>query len=67
MRLKDLDNDQLDELRVEIVFKMAEAEGRSPSYSEIADAGETVAYQELEREYGDIEFVPEDFGHCGKE
>ena len=62
MKLKDLNDDQLDMLRMDIVFKRAEADGRSPSYSEIADAGETVSYQELEREYGDIEFVPGDFG-----
>ena len=35
--------------------------GESPSYGELADADRFVSDQELEAEFGNTEFVPDDF------
>ena len=35
--------------------------GESPSYGELADADRLVSDQELEAEFGNTEFVPDDF------
>lgn len=35
--------------------------GESPSYSELADADRLITDEELETEFGNTEFVPDDF------
>lgn len=61
MKLKDLNDDQRLELKQRILTDRLEAKGESPSYGEIDDADTLVTDQELEEEYGDTEFVADDF------
>ena len=61
MKLKDLNDDQRKQLKERILTDRMDAKGESPSYGELADADTLVTDEELEAEYGDTEFVPDDF------
>ena len=61
MKLKDLNGDQRLQLKQRILTDRMDAKGESPSYGELADADTLVTDEELEAEFGDTEFVPEDF------
>ena len=61
MKLKDLNDDQRLQLKQRILTDRMDAKGESPSYGELADADTLVTDEELEAEYGDTEFVPDDF------
>ena len=67
MKLSDLNEDQVSELKQRIVFERAEKEGRTPSYAELADAAKSVDERELEDEFGCTEFVSGDFVGCSRE
>lgn len=67
MKLSDLNEDQVSELKQRIVFERAEKEGRTPSYAELADAAKSVDERELEEEFGGTEFVSGDFVDCSRE
>jgi len=67
MKLSELNEDQISELKQRIVFERAEREGRTPSYAELADAAKSVGENELEEEFGCTEFVPGDFVDCNWE
>ena len=61
MKLKDLNEDQRLQLKQRILTDRMDAKGESPSYGELADADTLVTDEELEAEFGDTEFVPDDF------
>ena len=61
MKLKDLNDDQRLQLKQRILTDRMDAKGESPSYGELADADTLVTDEELEAEFGDMEFVPDDF------
>ena len=61
MRLCDLNEDQKHELKQAFLTRRMDEHGESPSYGELASAGSLVDDADLEKEYGDTEFVPEDF------
>ncbi len=61
MRLKDLSGDQKLQLKQDILTRRMDEKGESPSYCELADADDLVSDKELEDEFSDTEFVPEDF------
>ena len=61
MRLKDLSGDQKLQLKQDILTRRMDEKGESPSYGELADADDLVSDKELEDEFSDTEFVPEDF------
>ena len=61
MKLKDLNDDQRLELKQRILTDRLEAKGESASWGELDDADALVTDKDLEDEYGDTEFVPEDF------
>ena len=61
MKLKDLNGDQRLQLKQRILTDRMDAKGESPSYGELADADTLVTDEELEAEFGDTEFVPDDF------
>ena len=61
MKLKDLNDDQRLQLKQRILTDRMDAMGESPSYGELADADTLVTDEELEAEFGDTEFVPDDF------
>ena len=61
MKLKDLNDDQRLQLKQRILTDRMDAKGESPSYGELADADTLVTDEELEAEYGDTEFVSDDF------
>ena len=61
MKLKDLNDDQRLQLKQRILTDRMDAKGESPSYGELADADTLVTDEELEAEFGDTEFVPDDF------
>ena len=61
MKLKDLNDDQRLQLKQRILTDRMDAKGGSPSYGELADADTLVTDEELEAEFGDTEFVPDDF------
>ena len=61
MRLKDLNDDQRLQLKQRLLTDRMDAKGESPSYGELADADTLVTDEELEAEYGDTEFVADDF------
>lgn len=62
MRLKDLNDDQRLQLKQKIIDdRCFKEEDRSASYGELAAAAYIVTDEELEREFGDTDFVEEDF------
>ena len=61
MKLKDLNNDQRLQLKQELLRRRLEEKGEGISYGELADADTLVTDEELEAEFGDTEFVPDDF------
>ena len=61
MTLKDLTEDQKTELKQDILVKMMDALGESPSWDELSDADDLVNDGVLEEWYGDTEFSPDDF------
>ena len=61
MKLKDLNDDQRLQLKQRILTDRMDAKGESPSYGELADADTLVTDEELEAEFGDTEFVADDF------
>lgn len=61
MTLKELNGDQRLELKQRILSDRMAAKGESPSYGELDDADTLVTDKELEEEYGDTEFVADDF------
>ena len=61
MKLKDLNDDQRLQLKQDLLSRRMDEKGESPSYGELADADTLVTDEELEAEFGDTEFVPDDF------
>ena len=61
MKLKDLNEDQRLQLKQDLLSRRMDEKGESPSYGELADADTLVTDEELEAEFGDTEFVPDDF------
>lgn len=56
MKLCQLTSDMIEQLKQNLI-----AEDKDVSYGELAAACDTVSDEELEKRYGDTEFVPEDF------
>lgn len=61
MKLKDLNDDQRLQLKQDLLSRRMDEKGESPSYGELADADTLVTDEELEAEFSDTEFVPDDF------
>lgn len=61
MKLKDLNDDQRLQLKQDLLSRRMDEKGESPSYGELADADTLVTDEELEAEFGDTEFGPDDF------
>ena len=61
MKLKELNDDQRLQLKQELLRRRLEEKGEGISYGELADVDTLVTDEELEAEYGDTEFVPDDF------
>ena len=61
MKLKDLNDDQRLHLKQELLRRRLEEKGEGISYGELADADTLVTDEELEAEFSDTEFVPDDF------
>lgn len=61
MKLKELNSEQRLQLKQDILTRRMDEKGESPSYGELADADRLVSDQELEAEFGNTEFVPDDF------
>ena len=61
MTLKELNSEQRLQLKQDMLTRRMDEKGESPSYGELADADRLVSDQELEAEFGNTEFVPDDF------
>ena len=61
MKLKDLNDDQRLQLKQDLLSRRMDEKGEGISYDELADADTLVTDEELEAEFGDTEFVPDDF------
>ena len=61
MKLKDLNDDQRLQLKQDLLSRRMDEKGESPSYGELADADRLISDEELEAEFGDTEFVADDF------
>ena len=61
MKLKELNDDQRLQLKQELLRRRLEEKGEGVSYDELDNADSLVSDEELEAEYGDTEFVPDDF------
>ena len=61
MKLKDLNEEQMLLLKQDLLSRRMDEKGESPSYGELADADRLISDEELEAEFGDTEFVPDDF------
>ena len=61
MKLKDLNDDQRLQLKQGLLRRRLEEKGEGISYGELADVDTLVTDEELEAEFGDTEFVPDDF------
>ena len=64
MKVRELNREQLDELKVSYVFDQFEKKGECPAYSDIMNATK-IADEVIFEAYEDVEFVEEDF-FCGK-
>lgn len=62
MTVYDLNRDQLIEVKQRMLTERLDERGESPSWGELADADDIISDEEVFAEYGDTEFVPEDFG-----
>lgn len=49
------------QLKQDILTRRMDEKGESPSYGELADADRLITDEELEAEFGNTEFVPDDF------
>ncbi len=61
MKLKELNSEQRLQLKQDILTRRMDEKGESPSYGELADADRLITDEELEAEFGNTEFVPDDF------
>ena len=61
MTLKELNSEQRLQLKQDMLTRRMDEQGESPSYSELADADRLITDEELEAEFGNTEFVPDDF------
>ena len=61
MKLKELNGEQRLQLKQDILTRRMDEKGESPSWGELADADRLVTDEELEVEFGNTEFVPDDF------
>ena len=61
MSVNELNQDQLDELKVAYVCALAHSEGRHPYMSEIAEAPDEISNQEILKLFKDIRFSSDDF------
>ena len=61
MRLKDLNSDQIMELKRNYVSKKMEEAGEWADMMDLMDADDNVTMDDLEAEYGGTDFAPEDF------
>ena len=61
MTLKELNSEQRLQLKQELLTRRMDEKGESPSYGELADADRLITDEELEAEFGNTEFVPDDF------
>ena len=59
MTLAELNREQIIELKEHILCQDREAEG--VSYGELLEADEIIPDSRVEEEYGDTDFVPDDF------
>lgn len=57
MTFAELSREQKIELKQNMLFEWLD----NPSYGELVDADRLVPDEELEKKYGNTEFVPEDF------
>lgn len=65
MTVRELNREQLDELKVSYVFDQFKKIGECPAYSDIINATE-ISDEVIFEAYDGIEFVEDDF-FCGKE
>lgn len=65
MKVRELNQEQLNELKVSYVFDQFTQKGECPAYSDILNATK-IANEVIFEAYDDIEFVEDDF-FCGKE
>lgn len=61
MKLNELNREQVLELKRNYVSKKMEEAGECADMMELMDADDNVSMEDLTAEYGDTEFVPEDF------
>lgn len=61
MTLKELNSEQRLQLKQDMLTRRMDEKGESPSYGELADADRLITDEELETEFGNTEFVPDDF------
>ena len=61
MNVKELDRDQLVELKQALLTASLDGKGETPSMGELADAGALSSDEELFDVYEDTEFSPDDF------
>lgn len=67
MTVRELSREELVELKQRYYTEKLDRLGESPSYGELADIDELVTDEEVYEEYGDVDFVPDDFftNTCG--
>lgn len=61
MDVHELNRDQLDYLKQDLLTQRMIENGECPSYGELADASETISDDEVFESYADVLFVEEDF------
>ena len=61
MNVKDLDKDQLIELKQAFLVQTMDREGKCPSYGELADVDELISDEQIYEAYSGIEFSAGDF------
>jgi|GEM_PF-5879227 len=61
MDVRELNREQLDFLKQDLLTQRYIENGECPSYGELAWAVENITDEEVFESYADVDFVPEDF------
>lgn len=61
MSVEELNRDQLVQLKQNMLMERMDAEGKTPSWGELAEVDSLITDEEVQQEYAGTDFVTDDF------
>ncbi len=61
MTVRELNEDQMRDLKEQMLFRLLDEHGESPSYGELADVDKIISDEEVFSRYEDRDFSEDDF------